>query len=215
MAEVKYPVEAKGHDLARIHDKKEQEMKEKLLFDWKQKYERIQWELKDNEKKLENVMKRRKMLFGNFLFQIFFCFSCVMLLFFMWQFRETVSYIEYGAFYPFYLAAIYGLLIAAIIYNGYQFGKQMKKYFYHTVKLRPVEYPKPEMAGSNYPTHIPLNYYEERACIEWLLHQYTEMAGKLIALRRKIENTPEQNLEPLREELESIMIYERVGRAKS
>ncbi len=104
--------------------------------------------------------------------------------------------------------------IAAVVYNGYQLIKRIKCCLFHNKKWGPVEYPKPEIIRSNYSTHIPPDYYSERRCIEWLLHQYNVEIMKMIALRRKIENTPEQDLAPFQKEIENIVIYQRVGRAR-
>lgn len=54
-------------------------MKEQLLIAWKQKYERIQWELEDNQKKLENVEKRKKALIYDLVFQFCFAIFCFLL----------------------------------------------------------------------------------------------------------------------------------------
>lgn len=185
-------------------------MKEKLLADWKHKYERIQWELKDNEKKLENVKKREEKLFTDIFVPIIIAFVSFLVISFSWQFRENIS--EW--FYPFYIAAIYGLSIAAVIYNGYQLVKRIRLYLYHTIPLGEMKYPKPERRNANYPLHIPPNYNAEHRCIEWLLHQYTEDVMKLTALKRKIEEAPEDDLGSLQEELDGIVFYERVGCAR-
>lgn len=121
-------------------------MKEQLLIAWKQKYERVQWELGDNQKKLENVEKRKKELIYDLVFQFSFAIFCFLLLY-------------------------------CIAVNRYEINA-------------------------------------EQACIEWLLHEYAEDMKKLIVIKRKIEETPEQNLDPLWKELESIVFYERVGRAR-
>ncbi len=185
-------------------------MREKLLVEWKQKYERIQWELGDNERKLENVIKRQKKLPGNVFYPVAMTFIGFLLVFCLWCFRDGIMFM----FYPFYLAAVFGLAIATVAINGYRFIKEIRRYLWHVRKWDSVTYPKPETVRSNYPLHIPPNYYAEHVCIEWLLHQYTDAAMKLIALRRKIENTPEQDLEPLQKELDAIVIYERVGRTR-
>lgn len=190
-------------------------MKEKLLFDWKQKYERIQWELKDNDKKLEKVIKRQKDLVDDILFQIGFMVVTFLVMSFLVKCREFVGGWLFGyAFYPLYILVIGGFIIASVIYNISQLVKRIKRYRFHAKKIDSLEYPNPETVDSNYPLHIPPNYYAERKCIEWLLHQYTQETMQLIAIRRKIENTSEQDLEPFWEELDRIVIYERVGCAK-
>lgn len=190
-------------------------MKEKLLFDWKQKYERIQWELKDNDKKLEKVINRQKNLVGDIIFQIGFMVVSFLVMSFLVNCREYVGGWLFGyAFYPLYILVVGGFIVGIVIYNISQLVKRIKRYRFHVRQGDDLKYPKPETVDSNYPLHIPSNYYAERKCIEWLLHQYTEETMQLIALRRKIENTPEQNLEPLWEELDCIVIYERVGCAK-
>lgn len=193
-------------------------MKEKLLFAWKQKYERIQWELEDNLKKLENVKKRKRELIYDLVFQFFFAVICFLILFCITVNRYEIT-VNAGYFFAegFYYILVMFLIIgaiAAVIYNTHQIIKKIKRYLWHVMKWDLVEYPKPENVRSNYPTHIPLNYFAEQACIEWLLHEYAEDMKKLTALKRKIEDTPEQNLEPLWKELEDIVFYERVGRAR-
>ncbi|MDE6567519.1 MAG: hypothetical protein K2K70_07285 [Lachnospiraceae bacterium] len=193
-------------------------MKERLLIAWKQKYERIQWELEDNLKKLENVEKRKRELIYDLVFQFFFAVFCFLLLYCITVNRYAIT-VEAGYFFAegFYYILVMFLIIgaiAAVIYNTHQIIKRIKRYLWHVTKWDLVEYPKPENVRSNYPTHIPLNYFAEQACIEWLLHEYVEDMKKLTALKRKIEDTPEQNLDPLWKELEDIVFYERVGRAR-
>lgn len=189
-------------------------MKEKILAEWNRKYERIQWELKDTEKKLENVKKRQKDLLVDIFVSILFALVSLGIVFFCWHFRETVSYIFYGAFYPIYLIVLYGLGIAAIIYYGYQFCQRVRRYIRQMRKIGSLEYPKPEIVRSNDARCIPVNYYAERKCVEWLRHQYTDEIMQLIALKREIDRVPEQNLPLLQEKLDSILFYERVKRAK-
>lgn len=193
-------------------------MKEQLLIAWKQKYERVQWELGDNQKKLENVEKRKRELIYDLVFQFSFAIFCFLILFCIAVNRYEITvnagyfYAE-GFYYILVMALIIGIVVA-VIYNTHQIVKRIKRYLWHVKKRNLVEYPKPEKVRSNYPTHIPLNYYAEQACIEWLLHEYAEDMKKLTALKRKIEDTSEQNLDPLWKELEDIVFYERVGRAR-
>lgn len=193
-------------------------MKEKLLIAWKHKYERIQWELEDNLKKLENVEKRKRELIYDLVFQFFFAVFCFLLLYCIavnrYEITINAGYLFAEGFYYILVMALIIGIVAAVIYNTYQITKRIKRYLWHVKKRDLVEYPKPETVQSNYPTHIPLNYFAEQACIEWLLHEYAEDMKKLITLKRKIEDTPEQNLDPLWKELEGIVFYERVGRAK-
>lgn len=193
-------------------------MKEQLLIAWKQKYERIQWELGDNQKKLENVEKRKKALIYDLVFQFAFAIFCFLLLYCItvnrYEITTNAGYLYAEGFYYILVMALIMGTIVAVIYNSYQIIKRIKRYLWHVNKLKPLEYPKPEKVRSNYPTYIPLNYFAEQTCIEWLLHEYTEDMKKLTALKRKIEDTPEQNLDPLWGELETIVFYERVGRAK-
>lgn len=189
-------------------------MKEKLLFAWKHKYERIQWELKDNETKLEKVIKRQKQLVDDIVIQIIFLFICIFVIFLLWICRSSVVGWTYGyAFYAVYILAVWGIIIAAAIYNVYQLVKRIKRCLFHA-KKRDFLYSRPVTVDSNYPLHIPPNYYAERKCIEWLLNQYMEETIELFALKQKIEHTTEQELDAFWEELENIVIYERIGCAK-
>lgn len=193
-------------------------MKEKLMAEWARKYERILWELKDNDKKLESVTKRQKELVYDLIFQCGFALVCFLALYCITINRYAIT-VDAGYFYSegFYYILVMALVIgtiAAVIYNGYQIIKRIKSCLFHNKKRGSVEYPKPEVYRSNYSTHIPSDYYSERKCIEWLLHQYNEEIMKLIALRREIENAPEQDLALFQRELESIVIYQRVGRAR-
>lgn len=193
-------------------------MKEKLLADWNRKYDRVQWELKDNEKKLEHIGKRQKELVYDLIFQGGFALLCFLILFCITVNRFAITtdagyYYSGGFYYILVMFLIIGTIIA-VIYNIRQLIKRIWRLLFHLKKKEPIEYPKPEVIQSNYPTHIPPNYYAERKCIEWLLHQYTEEMMELISLKRDIENTPEQELDPLREALERIVIYQRIGCAK-
>lgn len=186
-------------------------MKEQLLIAWKQKYERIQWELEDNQKKLENVIKRQNDLLKNIYRPIVQVLISLFLLLCLWLLRDSIMFM----FYELFCAVILGLAAAAVIYFGYRFMKAVRFCAWHRRKWDPVTYPKPEIVKSNYPTHIPPNYYAERICIEWLLRQYNDALGNMLALRQKIENAEEEDLESLVQELENILIYERVGRARN
>lgn len=185
-------------------------MREKLLCEWKQKYERLNRELGKNERQLQTLEKRKKDLVIDIYIQIVYALLCLVVSLFIISWWEEISYF----FQPFFIMATAGLMVAALIYNGYQFFRRIKRWIHHTRKIDPIEYPKLEMVQSNYALHPQPNYYAEGQCIEWLIRQYTDQMLKMTELRRRIEKASEQECDILRKELDEIVFYESVGCAR-
>lgn len=185
-------------------------MKEKLLYLWQDKFDTIYGEYNENKRKLESLYKRRRRLWTDILWQLFYSLASFVGISLLEPFREVI----YFWFVPFFVASIFGLKVAAIWFNGRGFVREFRRLFHHTRRLCPIEYPKPKIVPTSHEEYIPANYYVEEKCLEWLQKQYARELIRLNQLKRKMNEASEQECGSLIEELEHIILYASVKCAK-
>ena len=180
-----------------------------LFAVWSEKYERIEYEIKRCETRMESLERRQRMLKLDAWMPIIRIIIELPILYFL------VSMIEYipWVFTYFYIPVLILIIIFTFIRNIFCFAHRLARIFYHKRKNLPFEYPKPILIDSNYPVNILPNHYTERLCCEWLLEKYSYELGQLKRLRKEIEQASEEDYEDLQNRLEEITIYEIIGGA--
>ncbi len=185
-------------------------MKEKLRFEWQEKYDRVLREYHTNQRRITSLEKRQNMLVTDIVWQGIFAAVCIIVILFIGMFQEEVAFY----FVPLYRMALIGIKLAAIFWNMRRLIHLVIRYLYHKKKTGSIQYPKPEIALGRYSNHTSENYYEERVCIEWVLKRYSEELMQLNQLKRRIETCGEEQYDELLSEINQIVIYETVGTAK-
>lgn len=185
-------------------------MRRRLLAEWAEKYERIEDEIKRCEKQLITLERQQKELKIDMRLQII---SLAIL------FPVMLALVQMGFYIPwiflyFYIPVLSLLAIFTLGRGIFHLFKTSARLRYHKRTDLPFQYPKPLRFRSNYPTYIPPNYYTEQLCLEWLIKEYRLEMSQLKKLRKEIEQASEEDYTMLQENLDNIIIYEIVGRAK-
>lgn len=176
---------------------------------WSEKYERIEYEVKRCEARMESLEKRKRILKLDARVRLIRIAIDIPILYFL---ASMIPYISYYFVY-FYIPGLVGLTIFTLGRDIVSFGRQLALMRYHKRKNLPFTYPRPILVDSNYPVNIPPNYYTEGLCCEWLLEKYHYEMEEMVKLRKEIEQASEEDIEPLQKRLEEIAIYEILGGA--
>lgn len=185
-------------------------MKEKLRFEWQEKYDRVLREYHTNQRRIASLEKRQNILVTDIVWQVFFAVVCILVILFIGMFQEEIAFY----FVPLFHMALIGIELAAVFWNVRRFIRLIGRFLYHKRRTSSIQYPKPEIALGRYSNHTSENYYEERVCIEWVLKRYSEELMQLNQLKKRIESCGEEQYDELLSEINQIVIYETVGTAK-
>lgn len=181
-----------------------------MLTEWADKYQRIDDEMKRYEKMLETLERLQKQLVTDIWLQFISLAIAFSVLF------ALIGMIDFipGAFLYFYVPVLAILSFFTAGRGIILLSQKIARLYHHKRKDLPFQYPKPIVVNSNYPFNIPPNYYTEQLCIEWLMEKYNFEMSQLKKLRKEIEQASEQDYKNLQENLNEIVIYEIIGRAK-
>lgn len=185
-------------------------MKEKLLYLWQKKYDALQMDIQSNERKLMYARERQGALKYDISTQLIIAGICAMIFAFLY-------YMEDGIMFPFsvlYFYFIRLMTIVAVVYNGYQLVRSIKRYFYHTEVVVEWAKPRPRMFNQERGLEPETSIQLEIQKITWILEQYQSQKWKLEELKYRIDKDESLTLEMLEQELEKIIIYESVRSAK-
>lgn len=178
-----------------------------LFAVWSERYERIEYEIKRCETRMESLERRQRMLKIDVWMPVIRMVIALPMLYIL---VSMIPIIPIGFNY-FYIPVSIGIAIYIFVWNLFSFAHRLARILYHKRKNLPFEYPKPILIDSNYPANILPNHYTERLCCEWLLEKYSYELGQLKRLRKEIEQASEEDYEDLQKRLEEITIYEIIG----
>lgn len=184
-------------------------MKERLLHECADKYERINREYDRHKRRLESLDRLQKDLMTDIVVQIIMLIICVVIISILEPFKEYIHI----WFFPFFCIAIWGMKIATVVWNGYQLFRKIKRLIHHRRKIA-IDYPKPEIIRSMHSSPPQPNFYAKIKCIEWLLGRYREELECMDKLKSRIEEGEESDYDRFQMELNEIVIYESIGMAK-
>ncbi len=184
--------------------------REKLLYLWKRKYDALEMDIQENERKLKYARERQHILKQDIISQLIIALVCGVVVGFLFYMEEYI----FWYFKVTYYLGIRGVTILAVLYNGIQIIKAIKNYIYHTKTVE--DWKKPGARISNMKTGLE----PESSCqleiqkILWILEQYDKEREIMQELRSKIELGKIATIEELEQQLNQIIIYEIIRNAK-
>lgn len=184
-------------------------MKEKLLYEWKRKNDILEMDIQENERKLGYAIERQKDLKRDIIAQIGIAVVCYIIVCFLFGQEGSISVY----FAVTYHVSIYVIAILAILYNGIQVIRAVTRYIHHTKVVNDWKKPRARVSNKEWGIEPEPSFQVEIQKISWILEQYGRERLKMRELWRRIQQEEDLTIEELEDELNQIIIYEKVKRA--
>lgn len=185
-------------------------MKDKLLYRWQRKYDELQMNIKENERRLKYAKERQGRLKYDVLTQLLIAIICAIIIKFLFYMEPYIIFY----FYVLYHYFIRLLRIVAIVYNGIQIIKTVKRFIQHTRPVHNWKKPIPKVSAIDRGIEPEHSCQVEIEKISWILEQYRQQRWRMEEIRYKIEKDDLMTEELLEKALEEVIIYETVRSAK-
>ncbi len=186
------------------------EDKEKLLYLWKRKQDAIEMDIQENKRKLKYAKERQELLKQDIVSQIIIAIVCGIVIWFLFYMEKYI----FWQFQVTYYFSIRGILISAILYNGIQLVKGIKRYIFHTKTVENWKKPSVRVFNTDTGVASEISCQMEIQKVSWILEQYKQEEIRLQQIRSDIEQGKIDSIESLEPLLNEIIIYEVIRSAK-
>lgn len=186
-------------------------MREKMLAEWKQKNDMLEYEIYQIEKKLEYARKRQENLKHDIITFIFFLAVDIFVFSFLFLMEGSIMV----GFDKVYFLVVRAGAVSSVLFLVFRILQAVRRNIYHHSSIGQWEEPKMRRSVSDVGLPPEKNYQIEIEKLCWVQKRYQMSRQKMDDMYRKLqEDREEMDQEEWQAFLDSIIIYETIKPAR-